>query len=69
MRGTTFRTRSWPADGCRAGARAWNGSQLPTIDASEQLVTRADLSRALLIQTAANAALVGGLLGLFRLIP
>ena len=38
-------------------------------DRAGQLVTRADLYRALLIQTAANAALVGGLLALFRLIP
>ena len=37
--------------------------------ATERLVTRADLYRALLIQTAANAAVVGGLLALFRLIP
>lgn len=40
-----------------------------TREAVADLVTRADLYRALLIQTAANAAVVGGLLALFRLIP
>ncbi len=38
-------------------------------EALADLVTRADLYRALPIQTAANAAVVGGLLALFRLIP